>query len=210
MRKQRLRTFASRMRAQYPLQLISLFVVLGMLVNSMQLHANPSGGKVISGQATISGSGDQVTIRQGSNRAIINWQDFSIAAGQSASFIQPSASSAMLNRVIGGNASEIYGTLSANGQIYLVNPNGVLVGPSGVINTAGFIASTLDISNSNFLAGGDLVFKGNSDAVVTNLGSISASSGDVIMIAKKVENKGLISAPQGTASLAAGSEVLVM
>src|SRR5690606_12276485 len=113
------------------------------------------------------------------------------------------------NRVLGGNRSAIHGTLSSNGQIFLINPNGILVGPSGVVNTGGFLASTLDISDENFLSGGDLRFKGNCDASVVNLGKISASSSDVILIARTVENHGEIHAPNGTAALAAGSEVLV-
>ncbi|NLT72033.1 MAG: filamentous hemagglutinin N-terminal domain-containing protein, partial [Verrucomicrobiaceae bacterium] len=142
-------------------------------------------------------------------RAILHWQDFSIAAGETTRFVQPSATSAALNRVLGGNPSAIYGTLSSNGQIFLINPNGILVGPSGVVDTGGFLASTLDISDENFLSGGDLRFKGTSDASVVNLGKISASSSDVILIARTVENHGTIEAPNGTAALAAGSEVLV-
>lgn len=179
------------------------------LLASTALHANPSGGQVAAGAAQISAQGSTLTITQGSDRAIINWQDFSIATGETTRFVQPSSTSAMLNRVTGGNPSQIYGNLNANGQVYLINPNGVLVGAGGVVNTAGFLASTLDVSDDAFLRGGDLRFTGTSNASVVNLGSISASEGDVILIARTVENRGEIRAPRGTAALAAGSEVLV-
>ncbi|NLT70874.1 MAG: filamentous hemagglutinin N-terminal domain-containing protein, partial [Verrucomicrobiaceae bacterium] len=188
------------------------WIALPLLVSlcfPFSLYANPSGGLVTAGQATISSHGSTLTVNQLTDRAILHWQDFSIAAGETTTFIQPSAGSAALNRVFGSNPSAIHGTLSSNGQIFLINPNGILVGPTGVVDTGGFLASTLDISDENFLSGGDLRFKGNSDASVVNLGKISASSSDVILIARTVENHGEIHAPNGTAALAAGSEVLV-
>lgn len=188
--------------------LLSAGLALGSL-HPQVLRANPSGGSVAAGTAGISSHGSTLTITQGSNRAIINWQDFSISAGETTRFIQPSSSSAMLNRVIGGNPSQIHGRLQANGQVYLINPNGILVGPGGVVDTGGFLASTLDLSDDEFLRGGDLRFSGNSNASVINLGSIGASEGDVILIARTVENQGEIRATNGTAVLAAGSEVLV-
>jgi len=191
---------------------LSGILAAGLILSSLNpslLRANPNGGAVAAGSAGISSHGSTLTITQGSNRAIINWQDFSISAGETTRFIQPSSSSAILNRVVGGNASQIHGTLQANGQVYLINPNGVLVGPGGVVNTGGFLASTLDLSDDAFLRGGDLRFSGNSNASVINLGSIGASEGDVILIARTIENHGEIHAPKGTGSLAAGSEVLV-
>ncbi|MBP6785031.1 MAG: filamentous hemagglutinin N-terminal domain-containing protein, partial [Verrucomicrobiales bacterium] len=186
-----------------------VLALLSALLVPGTLRANPSGGEVAAGVAGITSQGSTLTITQGSDRAIINWQDFSIAAGQTTQFLQPSSTSAMLNRVMGGNPSQIYGNLQANGQIYLINPNGILVGASGVVNTAGFLASTLDVSDDSFLRGGDLRYTGTSNASVVNLGSISATEGDVILIARTVENHGEIRAPNGTAALAAGSEVLV-
>ncbi|HRQ87976.1 MAG TPA: filamentous hemagglutinin N-terminal domain-containing protein, partial [Bacteroidia bacterium] len=184
-------------------------LLLPSLCLPLSTYANPSGGQVVAGAATISGSGSSLTITQGSHRAIINWQDFSIGAGQTTSFVQPSADSAALNRVLGGNPSAIHGQLNATGQVYLINPNGVLVGPGGVVNTAGFLASTLDVSDQDFLRGGDMTFKGASNAAVINLGSITAAEGDVILIARQVENHGDIDAPRGTVGLGAGSEVLL-
>ncbi len=161
------------------------------------------------GSASISGGAGTLTITQSSDRAIINWQGFSIDAGELTNFIQPGARSATLNRVTGGDPSAIYGTLQANGQIYLVNPNGILVGPSGVINAQSFIASTLDVADSEFMAGGVMRFSGSSQAKVENLGTINALGGDVFLIGKEVVNAGTINAPSGTVGLAGGTDVIL-
>lgn len=195
--------------AHFPLSGLLAAGLFLTILNPLLLRANPSGGAVAAGSAGIASHGSTLTITQGSNRAIINWQDFSISAGETTRFIQPSSSSAMLNRVVGGNPSQIHGRLQANGQVYLINPNGVLVGPGGVVDTGGFLASTLELPDDAFLRGGDLRFTGTSNASVINLGSIGASEGDVILIARTIENHGEIRASNGTAVLAAGSEVLV-
>jgi filamentous hemagglutinin family protein len=185
------------------LPLIALF-----LAGPLCLEANPTGGAVAAGSATIAGQGSSaVTINQASNTAIINWQTFSIGSGELTKFIQPSSSSATLNRVLGGQTSFINGTLSANGQVYLINGNGIIVGAGGVISTAGFTGSTRDISDSDFLSG-NLHFIGSSDAGVQNLGAISALGGNVVLIGKTVDNEGSINA-SGTAALAAGDDVLL-
>jgi filamentous hemagglutinin family protein len=181
------------------------FLFLGQTFN---LSANPTGGQVAAGSASITDAGKTLTVNQTSHTAIINWQSFSIGAGELTKFVQPSSTSAALNRVISGNPSAIYGTLSSNGQIYLINPNGILVGPGGVVNTAGFIASTRDISNQDFLSG-NLHFVGSSDSGVQNLGTINALGGNVYLIGHTVDNQGDINAPNGTAGLAAGDDVLI-
>ncbi|MDB6122843.1 MAG: hypothetical protein JWQ71_1836, partial [Pedosphaera sp.] len=171
-------------------------------------NANPVGGQVQAGVATIGSPAPGVlNINQTTDKVIINWSEFSIAAGELTKFIQPSASSAALNRVISANPSSIYGSLQGNGHIYLINQNGILVGPGGQVNTRSFVASTLDIKNESFLAGVNLTLSGNSTASVNNQGSIGALGGDVFLIAHMVENSGSISAPQGTIGLAAGSSV---
>jgi filamentous hemagglutinin family protein len=170
------------------------------------LLANPTGGVVVAGAVTIGSAGATLSINQSTGRAIINWQQFSIAGGETTKFIVPN-SGATLNRVVGGNLSAIYGTLQSNGALYLINPSGILVGPSGRINTSSFMASTLDVSNEQFLAGGDLTLSG-SNGTIDNEGIIHASGGDVYLIANQVTNNGTIKAPHGTVGLAAGSEVL--
>ncbi|PLX83960.1 MAG: hypothetical protein C0618_11895 [Desulfuromonas sp.] len=171
--------------------------------------ANPSGEKVISGAATFQRSGDVLTITQGTDKAVVDWQDFSIAEGETTSFLQPSAMSAILNRVVTDQPSQLFGHLLADGQVYLVNQNGILVGESGVVDTNGFVASTLDISSKAFMAGGDLTFLGDSSAGILNLGTIRALDGDVLLISRDVKNAGVISASAGTAALVGGSEVLL-
>jgi filamentous hemagglutinin family protein len=174
-----------------------------------QVLADPTGGQVAAGSVGINGEGSSaVTIKQASNLAIINWQTFSIASGESTTFLQPSATSAALNRVLGGQTSTIDGTLKANGSIYLINGNGIVVGPGGVVNANAFTASTRDIADADFLAS-KLAFVGSNNAGVQNLGTISALGGDVVLIGKTVSNSGKINAPHGTAGLVAGDDVLL-
>ena len=180
-----------------------------LLATGGALRANPTGAEVVAGSATVSAGGPTLTVNQTSARAIVNWQDFSIAAGELTRFVQPDATSATLNRVVSGAPSALLGNLQANGQVFLINPNGVVIGAGARIDTAGFIASTLDVADADFLKGGDLLFTGDSTAAVQNLGAISVTGGDVFLIARQVENRGTISAANGTAGLAAGSEVLL-
>jgi filamentous hemagglutinin family protein len=169
---------------------------------------NPTGGQVAAGSASINTIPGTVTINQQSNIAIINWQTFSIGAGELTKFVQPSSASAALNRVLGGQTSVINGTLSANGQVYLINGNGIVIGPGGVVCANSFIASTRDITDCDFLSG-NLHFTGSSDAGVQNLGRIKALGGDVYLIGKTVDNQGTIKAAKGTAGLVAGDDVLL-
>jgi len=173
-----------------------------------QLLGNPTGGEVVAGSAGITGAGSTLTINQATSTAIINWQQFSINSGELTKFVVPTSSSATLNRVLGGNPSAIYGTLQSNGQLYLINPSGIVVGPNGRIDTAGFLGSTLDVSSDDFLKGGNLHFLGSSDASIDNAGTIHASGGDVYLIANQVNNTGTLSAPQGNVGLAAGTDIL--
>ena len=182
-------------------------LVAGVLA-PLVAHANPSGGVVTAGSATIAASNPAaVVVTQRSNRAIINWSDFSIGAGELTKFIQPSAASAILNRVVGSDPSRLLGSLQSNGQVYLINPNGIVVGQGARINAGGFTASTLDASDAQFLAGKDLVLSGQSVAAIANLGSIDASQGNVYLVAQQVTNAGSIGAANGTVGLAAGTEV---
>ncbi len=175
----------------------------------LPLAANPSGGVVVNGGVEIGdGLGGHLAITQSSHKGIINWEDFSIGIGELTEFRQPGADSATLNRVVSGNPSAIQGALRANGKIFVINPNGIMVGPGGSIDVAGLVLSTLDVSDAEFLAGGDMVFRGNSGAGVRNFGRVNAIGGDVFLIGKTVENAGTLSA-SGTVGLAAGEEVLI-
>lgn len=179
-----------------------------ILLTTSLLQANPTGGSVAAGSASISGTGTaNVTINQGSNTVIINWNSFSIGHGETTTFLQPSASSAALNRVLGGSISSINGTLNANGQVYLINGNGIFIGNGAAINTSGFTASTLDITNSDFLKG-KLQFNGASTAGVQNSGAINAIGGDIYLIGRTVDNEGSLNAT-GTVGLASAQSVLI-
>lgn len=185
---------------------------LGPLATSLLLcfaagaHAAPQGGAVAAGTASIGQSGNTTTITQTSANAVLNWQSFGIAAGEAVQFRQPGPSSVALNRVLGPNPSAIFGSLSANGQVFLVNPNGVLFGQGASVNVGGLVASTLDITDANFMAG-RYGFAGTSSAQVVNQGVINATDGYVALVGAKAENLGTIAARGGRVVLAAGSAV---
>ncbi|HEX8962463.1 MAG TPA: filamentous hemagglutinin N-terminal domain-containing protein, partial [Rhodocyclaceae bacterium] len=167
----------------------------------------PSGMSVQSGSATATQSGNVLTVAN-SNGAILHWDSFSIGKGYTTYFQQASASSSVLNRVVGASPSQIYGTLSSNGRVWLINPNGILIGPGGMVNTAGFVASTLDVSNANFLAGKLTFDKTAGAAGVVNQGTVTTpSGGSVYLVGASVSNEGIITTPQGEAILAAGETV---
>jgi len=187
----------------------SAFICAFLIVPPASLMALPSNVNVTHGELNLSQSLNQLNIDQLTPQAIANWQSFSFGADQIVNINQLSAQSVLLNRVMGANPSELLGQLNANGRVFLINPNGVLVGAGASINTAEFLASALDISDSDFLNGGDLLFSGESEASVLNLGSITAANGDVFLIAHKVANEGAIHASAGVVALAAGNEVIL-
>jgi filamentous hemagglutinin family protein len=186
-------------------------LIPGLAMLPPGVRANPSGGVVAAGLAEINAENPaHLMIFQQSNRAVINWQDFNIAAGEITEFIQPGVDAMALSRVVSGNPSAIYGLLKANGGHILVNQNGILVGPGGVVDVAGMnVLSTLDIDDGNFMAGGDMHFSGTSTAGVSNFGTINSAAGDVILMGNFVENHGSIGALNGTVALAAGGEILL-
>lgn len=167
-------------------------------------YALPEGGQVAAGQAAITTAGSTMTIAQQTAQAIINWQNFGIGSGESVHINQPNSQAILLNRVIGSNPSEIFGQLTANGQVILVNPNGVFFRPGSSVDVGGLTASTLNIANEDFLKG-QLRFAGDSQNPVINAGSINAQNGYVNLLAKEVVNEGIIAAQTGSVNLAAGS-----
>lgn len=171
-------------------------------------NALPTGGQIVSGVASISQVGANMKVQQGSDKLIANWQSFNIGKDASVTFNQPSASSAALNRVTSQDPSQIMGKLSANGQVYIVNPAGVVFGKTGQVNVGGLVASTLNISDQNF-KDGKQQFSGNSAAgTVLNQGQIEAlKGGTVALIAPVVKNLGEIKTPDGNTVLAAGEQV---
>uniref|UniRef100_UPI003A968C58 two-partner secretion domain-containing protein n=1 Tax=Pseudomonas sp. TaxID=306 RepID=UPI003A968C58 len=169
----------------------------------------PTGGQVVSGNGSISQpNGQQMVIDQASNKLAIDWQSFDIGSGNKVTFNQPGTDSIALNRVLGADGSKIMGQLDANGRVFIINPNGVLFGASAQVNVGGLVASTLDLSVSDFEAG-HYAFKGDgSNASIINNGRITAADGgSVALLGGTVSNNGVIIANQGTVALAAGNVV---
>ena len=174
--------------------------------------ALPTAPTVVNGSATFAADGSKLTVTN-SNGAIINWQSFNIWKGETTHFQQTSASSRVLNQVVGApgspaTMSQIYGTLSSNGQVWLVNTAGIVVGAGGIVDTAGFVASTLPIRVEDFLANklNFQPFPGAGDVI--NQGTIKTSSGgSVYLVGSNVSNEGVITTPGGETILAAGATV---
>jgi filamentous hemagglutinin family protein len=183
----------------------------GMAGNAM---ANPEGGVVIAGQASMVTNGNQLLVTTqnavGTNHSAINWQSFSIPAGSSTYFQQPSAASTVINQVVTSTPSLIFGTLGSNGNLVLVNQSGITVGAGAVVDTAGFTASALRMRDADARAGVLNFGDGNAaDGTVSVQGSVLARSGDVVLIAAHVETgkDALIQAPNGSTLLAAGQRI---
>jgi filamentous hemagglutinin family protein len=186
-----------------------VLVVAAALSPSAEVLALPTGEQVVAGQVGVSRPTTQsMVVQQGTPKAIVNWQGFSIGGSESVDFRQPAASSVILNRVVGNNASEIYGRLSANGQVFLVNPSGVLFGRTAMVDVGALVASTLSLSNEDFLAGRYRFIASGAPAAVENQGALAArDNGFIALLGGQVSNSGTISARLGTAGLAAGGKM---
>ncbi|MGH8372831.1 MAG: filamentous hemagglutinin N-terminal domain-containing protein [Gammaproteobacteria bacterium] len=172
--------------------------------------ANPTGGQVVAGNASINAPDlNHTIVNQASQSAILNWQQFSIGSNQYVQFIQPDSSAVVLNRVIGGNPSQILGNMSANGQVFLVNPNGVFFGQGASLDVQGLVATTFDIKDSDFMAGHYVFAKANGapDAGVVNQGTLTANSGYIVLAGDYVNNDGVIAAQAGQVVLASGNQM---
>ena len=183
-------------------------------LNPPVLYSLPQGEEVIEGSATFNTSGNTLDVTASDN-AIIQYTSFNIAQGETVNFLLPGSDAMVLNRILGGGTSEIYGTLTANGNIVLINENGFYFGATSMVNVGGLIASTHNITNANFLAG-NYLFSGlgntvqSSQSSILNEGSIQATNnGMAVLIADAIENRGTIQAPLGTVALAAGNLVTV-
>jgi len=187
----------------------STMALVSFIPLTINASALPDNGVIQSGSGSISSDGTTMNIHQASDRMAIDWNRFSVGAGNTVNFLQPSSSSVSLNRVTGGDPSSILGSINANGRVFLTNPAGVLFGTSAQVNVGGLVATTLDIDGSDFNSG-NYVFSGGSGNAVVNHGNIVASnSGGVALIAARVENTGSINAQAGNVGLAAGSRVRV-
>lgn len=181
-------------------------------LGGQQALANPIGPTVVNGNATFQQSGATLTITNTAN-AIINWQGFSIDAGELTRFNQPSAASAVLNRVTTAqNPSSILGTLESNGRVFLINPSGITFGQGAVIDVAGLVASSLNLSDADFLSGRMRFGAFPGAGPVVNNGAINTTGAGapVYLVGPAVANGGVITSPQGEVILAAGNSVEIV
>jgi filamentous hemagglutinin family protein len=167
-------------------------------------EASPQGGQVTSGSGGISRSGTTTIIQQNSETLGLNWASFNVASSETVNFVQPNSSALAVNRILSSTGSQILGHVNANGQVWLINPNGVLFGKGSQVDVAGLVASSLDTNGMS--ADGSAHFAGSGRGDVVNNGTISASSGGyVVLIANRASNEGIISAQLGTVAEVGGS-----
>ncbi len=184
----------------------------GLLLSTSLAYGAPVGGQVSGGSATIAQTGPLTSITQNTGRAIIDWQGFDIAAGESVAIAQPSTASILLNRIHDTQPSVINGSLTANGQVILMNPNGMLFGKGSRIDVAGLIATSANIANDDFMTGDVLSFgeAGNPGASIINEGSITIrDAGLAALVAPNVQNDGAIVAALGSVQLAGADTMTV-
>ncbi len=180
-----------------------MLTVLALTISGTVM-AMPQNGQVTNGSGNIANQGNTMTINQSSNKMSINWHSFSIAKNETVNYRQPGSSSVALNRVTGNDPSAIYGALNANGQVFLINPNGVVFGQGAAVNVGGIAASAKNLSDADFLAG-KYNFTGSSTAGILNEGNIqTAAGGYVAFLANQVTNTGSLKTPQGSVILGAG------
>ena len=196
------------------LKVFAASVALAWGAMPLPAQANPAGGVPIVGQATFATTGNQLLVTTqngaGANHSAINWQSFSIPVGSGTYFQQPTAASTSINRVVTNTPSQLFGTLGSNGNLVLVNQSGITVGAGAMVDTAGFTASALKMTDADAVAGRLRFGDGTSPAGdVSVLGTVLARSGDVVVLGANVAtgHDAIIQAPNGSTILAAGQQV---
>jgi filamentous hemagglutinin family protein len=169
----------------------------------------PTGGKVVSGAATISEAGTPgapvLNVDQSTQRGIIDWGTFNLGSGSQVNFIQPGSSSATLNRVLDTNPSQILGKITATGQLFLTNPNGVYFAKSASVDVGSLTATTHGIGDADFMAGNITLSRNGASGSVVNEGELRAAIGGYIaLLAPEVRNSGVVIAKMGTVAMASG------
>ena len=186
--------------------LIASAVVTVSLLAGGRAFALPADGEIAAGDVTISTpSVNAMQIEQKSNQAIINWSSFGIGKDEAVNIAQPDTRSVLLNRVSGNDPSEIFGILTANGRVFLVNPNGILFAPGASINVGGLVASTLTISDSDFLSKQYAFLQNEPIGTVVNQGTVNG--GFVALLGKSIINTGNIITTRGATGMASGEKI---
>jgi filamentous hemagglutinin family protein len=193
-----------RVKSSFSVRLTaSTALAAGVLSVAMSAQAAPVLDHVVAGGVSVdnlTGVGN-VTVTQTTDKGVVNWNSFNIGTTETTQFVQPSANAVTLNRVTGDtNPSQIMGTLTANGKVAIVNPNGVVFGNKSKVDVAGLVATTADMNSDEFMAGGTAFNKdGAAGATVENQGSITAKEGGLVaLVAPNVKNSGVITARKGS------------
>ena len=192
-------------------QIMAYSLVFSHLTFIPYVHAGPAGGNVVGGSGTINHSGLTTNINQLTPAMAIDWNSYNVNANEIVNYIQPDASSISLNRILGNSASQIHGQINANGQVVLVNTNGIFFSPTASVNVGGLLASGLNIDPVDFM-NGEYVFSSidADNGAIINSGILNASlGGSISLLGKQVTNNGLISANLGAVNLAAGKEAVL-
>ena len=188
--------------------LLSAMMTAGVPLYALDPGTLPTGGQVTSGNAVIATSGNQMRVDQSSQSMIANWQSFNIGTDAGVRFNQPNSSSTALNRITDQNPTQIMGSLSANGKLFLINPSGILFGSSARVDVGGLVASSLDMLDHDFLDGKYSFRNPGNAGTILNQGTINAFQGGVVaLIAPKATNEGTIATPGGSTALGAGNQV---
>ncbi|HOI74492.1 MAG TPA: filamentous hemagglutinin N-terminal domain-containing protein [Syntrophales bacterium] len=192
------------------LPVLVFFMILAGSAPAFALDPNtlPTGGQIVSGQGGIAQTGSSMTVTQQTDRLIAHWNTFNIGRDASVTFRQPGSSSIALNRILDQTPSQIYGRLFANGQVFLVNPAGIYFSPTAQVNVGGLVASTLNITDEDFLAGNHSFARSGTAGRIVNEGKITAADGGYIaFLSPAISNTGEIDARNGTVAMAAGDRV---
>ena len=188
--------------------ILAAFLSLSSTTFALDNGALPTGGKITSGTGSIATTGRQMTVNQSTDKMIANWDTFNIGRKAGVTFQQPDKNSVALNKIYDQNPSQILGTLSSNGKIFLINPSGIVFGKGSQVNVGGLVASSLNMADKDFLAGKYTFLNDGNAGSVINKGSITAVNGGVVaLIAPKVTNEGTITANGGSVILGAGNQV---
>ncbi|HZM46564.1 MAG TPA: filamentous hemagglutinin N-terminal domain-containing protein, partial [Burkholderiales bacterium] len=207
-------------RTRFTPRLISLAVASCFATGTAYAQL-PTGAHTMTGIAGINTANSTMTVTTNANRSIVNWQTFSIGSGAKVDIQQLGASSAILNRVTGVNGkidpSSILGALQSNGRVFLINPSGIVFGAGAQVDVAGLVASTLRLSDTDFLANrlrftdgagaGSVVNDARPTTDYPNAGINAREGGSVYLVGASVTNNGLITTPKGEVVLAAGNSV---